>query len=45
MVQSIQGWEYHERTKDNFAKQVDVVTDPAAHQKLTLRAESLALFS
>ena len=45
MVQSIQGWEYHERTKDNFAKQVDVVTDPSTHQKLTLRAESLALFS
>jgi hypothetical protein len=43
MVQSIQGWEYHDKTKGNFAKQVDVVTDPASKQAVTIRAERLAL--
>lgn len=41
MIQSIQGYEYHTKTKGDFAKQVDVVTDPANHQKLTNRALTL----
>lgn len=41
MIQSIQGYEYHTKTKGDFAKQVDVVTDPANHQKLTNRALAL----
>jgi len=41
MIQSIQGYEYHNKTKGDFTKQVDVVTDPANHQKLTNRALTL----
>jgi len=41
MVQSIQGYEYHDKTKDNVAKQINVVADPEKNQWRTLRAERM----
>jgi hypothetical protein len=41
MVQSIQGYEYHDKTKDNVAKQVNVIADPEKNQWRTLRAERM----
>lgn len=43
LVQAIQYYEYHVKTKNDPVKQMSVVTDPDKKQKLTLRAEELVL--
>ena len=43
LVQAIQHYEYHVKTKNDPVKQMSVVTDPDKKQKLTLRAEELVL--